>query len=111
MGKAWIEYIPPVHLNFFDKNNLSQILKNHGFKVKKIYSEISITIGLREMLRRWGRNQSGFTSSFLNESEVLITNFKRKLFYPPLNFIAQKFDIHGDLLIAFAVKNQNSKRS
>ena len=111
MGKAWIEYIPPVHLNFFDKKNLLLILKNHGFEVKKIYSEISITIGLRETLRRLGQNQPRLIYPFLNAGDVIITNFKRKLFYPPLNFIAQKFDIHGDLLIAFATKYHNLKQS
>lgn len=105
LGKEWGEYIPPVHLNFFDKNNLSQILEKHGFEIKKIYSEISITIGLREVLRRLVRDKSGLIYSFLKVSDLSITNFKRQFFYPPLNFIAQKFDIHGDLLIAFATKN------
>ena len=107
LGKEWREYIPPVHLNFFDKNNLSQILENHGFEIKKIYSEISITIGLRETLRRWTKKQPGLISSFLNASDAFITNIKRQFFYPPLNFLAERFDIHGDLLIVFAIKRQS----
>ena len=106
-GKAWIEYIPPVHLNFFDKSTLNRILWNHGFEVKKIYSEISITLGLREKIRKLARNQPHSIFEILNSFDVLVTNFKRNFFYPPLNFFAERFDIHGDLLIVFAIKRQS----
>jgi 2-polyprenyl-3-methyl-5-hydroxy-6-metoxy-1,4-benzoquinol methylase len=103
-GRDWLEYIPPLHLNFFDNNTLKTILENHGFKVIKIYSEISLTLGLRERLRRFKKGRTGVSYIILTAADELITNFKKNVFYPPVNFLSKYIDIHGDLLIAYAKK-------
>ena len=103
-GRDWLEYIPPLHLNFFDNKTLKKILEKHGFKVIKIYSEISLTFGLRERLRKFKKGRKGFSSIILATVDELITNFKKNAFYPPVNFLSKYVDIHGDLLIVYAKK-------
>ena len=103
-GKKWAEYIPPVHLNFFDKTTLRKILGNHGFKVITIYSETSLTLGLRERLRKLNKDGTKPLNIFVTRIDELITSFKKNIFYPPLNYISKTVDIHGDLLIAYVTK-------
>lgn len=95
LGKRWSQYIIPEHLNFFSTVTIKKILNKNGFSVIETYSEPSVSIGLRTLIKRWG----GFTKVV-----DAITLFKSRYFYPPVNFFARKFGLEANLLKIYAKK-------
>lgn len=89
-GKNWTQMIPPNHLNFFNTKTLTKLLENNGFKIIDIKSLPSLTIGLRKTLNN---------IPILNQLNKYITIFKRKLFYPIINWIVYKYNIESNLLV------------
>jgi 2-polyprenyl-3-methyl-5-hydroxy-6-metoxy-1,4-benzoquinol methylase len=103
LGKGWSQYILPEHLNYFSKNTLIKILESNGFKIISIYSEPSISLGLRSFLRR--RRVGGMFGKASRLVIDQITLFKRYIFYPPVNMIARMFGLEANLLVVFAKKS------
>ena len=98
-GRRWGQYILPEHLNFFSSASLAMMLQKNGFELVSMYSEPSISLGLRTLLRQMGGN-----TVLIKKLIDQITLFKRYIFYPPINHLARKFGIEANLLIAYAVK-------
>ncbi|KKU56236.1 MAG: hypothetical protein UX77_C0002G0007 [Parcubacteria group bacterium GW2011_GWA1_47_11] len=104
-GARWLEYIPPVHLNFFNRRSITALLKANGFTVKALESELSVSVGFRDLLYRIaGRWPGGIIAGIVDRVDRAVTYFKKDVFYPPVNAVLRAARIEGDLLVVLAVK-------
>lgn len=104
-GVEWSQYIPPIHLNFFNSENLRLLLENNGFTVIRSESQLSVSIGFRNIIRRVVKNNNNLAiKKTFDYADHLTTVFKKNLFYPPINFLFKKFMVEGDLLVLYAAK-------
>src|SRR3989338_3318269 len=104
-GARWLEYIPPVHLNFFNRRSINALLKANGFTVKALESELSVSVGFRDLLYRIaGRWPGGIIAGIVDRVDRAVTYFKKDVFYPPVNAVLRAARIEGDLLVVLAVK-------
>jgi 2-polyprenyl-3-methyl-5-hydroxy-6-metoxy-1,4-benzoquinol methylase len=105
MGKRWSQFILPEHLNYFSTSTLDRILRNNHFKVIQIFSEPSITLGLRKEMRRLMRTWS--SANWIDKAIDGITLFKRYVFYPPINWLVKKLGVEANLLVAYAIRENH----
>ena len=105
MGGKWPQYIPPIHLNFFTQTNIKSLLEKNCFNVVEGYSEVSLSLGVRNLLRKISKkNKFSLIENIIISLDYFITQFKKKYFYPPINFLFTKLNIKGELLAIIAIK-------
>lgn len=100
----WSQFIVPEHLNYFSSRTMELFLIKHNLKVLDIYSEPSLTLGIRKFMRNMVKKPI-WLNKLLNILADDVTLFKKHLFYPPINKITKKYQIEANLLIAYALKN------
>lgn len=101
----WSQFIVPEHLNYFSSYTMKNFLTKHNFKIVEIYSEPSVSLGVRKFLRDL-QIKPIWVNQSLNKIADYITLFKKHIFYPPINKITKKYNIEANLLVAYAIKTQ-----
>lgn len=100
----WSQFIVPEHLNYFSSQTMKKFLTKHNLKIVDIYSEPSLTVGVRKFMRNVV-NKPIWLNKLLNIIADDITLFKKHVFYPPINKITKEYQIEANLLIAYALKD------
>lgn len=100
-GRHWQAFILPEHLNYFGSATMRKILERQGFAVREVFSEPSLSFGLRNVLRaRFAQ------SAPVGRLVDAITLFKRYVFYPPMNWLFRKTGLEASMLVVFAQANR-----
>jgi 2-polyprenyl-3-methyl-5-hydroxy-6-metoxy-1,4-benzoquinol methylase len=99
-GRHWQAFILPEHLNYFSSATIRKILARGGFTVREVFSEPSLSFGLRNSLRAHFA-QTRFESAVAAIVDG-ITLFKRHVFYPPVNWLFRKTALEASLLVVYA---------
>ena len=101
--KRWSQYIFPDHLNFYSSSTLKIIANRNNLIVEDEFSFPSISLGVRELLKKLQSNYNIKVLSYLINS---ITSFKKYIFYPPANYLCKKFNIESNLLFVILKKEK-----
>ena len=104
-GAAWQCFILPDHLNYFSCGTAHQLLQRFDFEPVLIYSEPSITLGLRKQLYRL--NNVPLLGRVIPFLHYHLGAFKRDYFYPWLNMWYQKSGWDANNLVVLARKPKN----
>lgn len=96
-GTHWQGFVLPEHLNYFGSVTMRKILERQGYSVREVFSEPSISLGLRNVLRAHFK-QSGPMGRVVDA----ITLLKRYVFYPPMNWLFRKTALEANMLVVFA---------
>lgn len=88
LNKPHIGFMAPVHLNYFSNATVRFFLETHGLEAVSVYSEPSITLGIRRNLLKIARKLNNpVITSVVDYLEKGICLFKRDIFYPIINRI------------------------
>lgn len=104
-GKDWRCFILPDHLNYFCRKTAILLVQNYGFKPVLVFSEPTITLGVRKRLDAWSnRLKHPAVKKLLERLQYGLGALKRDGFYPGINTLYRITGMDANNLVVLAQK-------